>query len=274
MELKDLLNFLNIEDVTDETDFDEFKKKFNERFALASSIEEEKGKLGERMGIAEKEIKKLFKSQGVEFEEGETKDKSLEEIVKIGSEKLTESHQSKIKELKDAAGKTDDKKLKELEAKLEKQQSQWDQDREQLDKVKSELDEKQQNWEQEKTTWKINEQVKSAKSKIPVIDKISEIQKRGFDSLISDKAKFELDEEGSVWPVDPKTGKKFENPDKTGEYLNLESFLKNQAIEAGIYKQNGGGSPSDTKITHQQENGQQRNDDRYKHVHPSLRPDA
>ena len=71
MELKEVIKFLNIEEITEESSLDDLKEKFNTRFSLTEEIEKEKKNLGKRLGSATTDIKKLFKENGVEFEDGE-----------------------------------------------------------------------------------------------------------------------------------------------------------------------------------------------------------
>ena len=71
MEVKELIEYLNIEGVTEESTLKELKEKFNTRFSLTEEIDKEKKNLGKRLGSATTDIKKLFKENGVEFEDGE-----------------------------------------------------------------------------------------------------------------------------------------------------------------------------------------------------------
>lgn len=240
MELKDLLTYVNIEDVNEETGLDEFKKAFGEKFIVKAELEEEKKKLGQRLGSATTETKRFFKEQGLEFEDGETKDKSIEDLIALGVTKITAKHEEEIKSLKDDKGKTNDKKFLELEEKLKSQETQWEQDKGMIEKLKGELEEEKNGRVQDQRSFIINDRIKTSKAKIKFIDDITEVQRRGFDAIINEIASFEMDENQNVYPVN-KEGKRFENKNKSGEYLNTDEFFKEQAIEQKLYKNNDGG---------------------------------
>ena len=112
MELKDLLDYLGVEDVKD---LDSFKKSFSGKYitrAEANDDDEIKSKItGKITGSITTLAKRLF---GLTSEE--INGKKWEEIVELGKAK----QDSLIEELKSKQGQSSDEAVKELQAKLEK----------------------------------------------------------------------------------------------------------------------------------------------------------
>ncbi len=246
-EVQELMEFLGVfKDVPDEFEIASFKKAFKEKFTVSGELEEEKGKLGKRMGAAETEIKRLMKDAGIEFDEGELKEKSIEDIVKIGLDKKKESIEAELKELKDAGAQTKDKRVEELEGKLTSMQTQWDQDKEALGKVKTQFEEAEKEGEEKYRGLHISQKVNDAKSKVSFIDELTDLHKTGFEATIKEAYNFDLDTDNKLIVTD-KEGKRIEDPKKAGEYLGAEDVFKNLARENKILKQNGGGNVTTPK---------------------------
>jgi hypothetical protein len=60
----------------------------------------------------------------------------------------------------------------------------------------------------------------------------------GFENTIDTKFKIDLDENNQGYIADKKTGERFRNPAKAGEFLGIEDVLKQEALELGISPKN------------------------------------
>lgn len=233
--------FLGIKDVEKEEDF---KKAFSEKFIAKSQVAEDdeivKSIVGRRMGSIETGLKKIARSYEIEFGD-DLKEKKVEDIIDVLGTKIQEKHQSEIKTLKESIDDEDQKKaLTEWEDKYSKLEQKYSDTKDLLDNTKNEFNQYRDETNNKLKGVKLGVILDSTKSKMPWKDEMNEVEKKGFEAIIREKYKFDLDDENpsQAVPFDAKTGKRIQNPKKAGEFMSLNDVLETEAREMKLLKAN------------------------------------
>jgi cation transport regulator ChaC len=237
MELKDITGFIDIGDVKT---IDEFKEKFNEKFAPKTDLEDANKKLSEFTGKFSNVAQNLFKKFG-ELESKDIEGKKWEEVAEIAINK----YKNQVKDLEGKQGQGNDEALKDVTKKLDKISKERDDYKTANETLQGAYDKDKGDWEGKLKTYKVNHILETAKGKISTKLKsdMSAVEKLGFDSVIKD---FVIDFDDKETPfVKDKEGKRIPNPNKAGSFLSLEEALEVKANELNLIKKNNGqgGSP-------------------------------
>ncbi len=223
-------------DLKDEADFnaDSFKEYVDQHFITREAAlkdEEIQSKItGKVLGSITTKVAQTFGLKNSEYQ-----GKKVEEVVALGYEKIN----GEMAKLKESAGKGDDERVKKLTAELEtKQQA---------------LEDLEKNLEAERTgrqtdvgnlttalkQVKLQTKVKEIKSAIPFVDEYhgDEIKQAGFDAIINNNYKVDLDENDNVVVYD-KAGKPVKHPTVSSKYAGLDDVLKMEAEKRGLLKKN------------------------------------
>jgi ribosomal protein L17 len=260
MEVKDLLEVLDLKDIKD---VDGFKKAVNEKFISKSQAlddDEIKGKItGKVTGALTTILKREF-----ELSNDEIKDKKWEEIIQTGVTK----QKNKIKELEDLSTSGNDEKVKDLTAKLEKATKKADETKALLDTTVQSFTEKEQGYATKFKEVKVSGFFDKAKEKVfpKLKSDLSLAEKLGFETKLKDLT-VDFDDKDEVLVLG-KDGKRLTNPNKVGTFLSLEEAIELQASELNLIKKNNGATVDvknlmtpKTETVQPQTNGRQ--------VHPS-----
>lgn len=250
----ELINYLGVK--PDEVkDVAELKNKFDTEFIRTSAITEDsepvKKILGKTFGTLENEIKKVAKEfeVDVDFDTPELKDKKVKDKLKFFVSEFANKNKSIIDELTIKAGQGNDEKLKEYETKLTKEQQKRKDAENLLNSVKTEYEGFKEQSEKSIKGIKLNILKKDAFSKLKLRPDISEIEKKGFDSVIHEKYNFDIDENESVFVTDKK-GAKIPSTKVTGTFKTVTEILEEEAIAGKLALINGdGGKPKPQPIT-------------------------
>jgi transcription initiation factor IIE alpha subunit len=267
MEIKDLLDYLGVEDVKD---LDAFKKSFSEKYitrAEANDDDEIKSKItGKITGSITTLAKRLF---GLSSEE--INGKKWEEIVELGKAK----QDSLIEELKSKQGQSSDEAVKELQAKLEKANARLQEYKDNNSLLQKTLEDTKADYEGRLKTEKINNILAAEKSKVQTKLKsdLSKAEQHYLDSLIKESIKIDFDEQNEVLVLNAE-GKRLANPNKAGAFLTLSEAIESIADKEGFIKKNDGGKVNPAVFTdnNQKNNGQPQGTER--RVHPNALKNA
>ena len=170
--------------------------------------------------------------------ESDVKDKKIEELF----ENIAEKQTTEITTLKEAATKGSDEKILTLTEELEKSKKAAKKYKEDLDNVSTTYQKDQENWKGELKNYKIKTLLNGELSKVTFIDNIKSLEKEGYDSTISKKYKFDLDETGEKLIALDDKGEPIQNPKKVGSYYSPSEVLTLEALNNGILKQNNAGN--------------------------------
>ncbi len=260
-ELKQFVSeYLDI-DTDNVESFDALKGSFESTFARKEVYRNEllkdesfvKPLIGKRIGTIETKIKQLSKDKlGLEFEAGELKDKSIEEILELSAEKYKAKSDSEIAEIKKNFTSKPDEIIKEWEQKLTIAKEEANNWKNEATKVKTEHETFLSNLEQAEKQRKVNENLNKAYSSIKFAPEANELTIEGFKSKVSSEVKFDFDESGNFITFD-KEGKTLFNPKKSGVAYTAEDYLKEKAIEHKIYQLNPDGGRRQEQQRGQQE---------------------
>ncbi len=262
MELKDLTDYLGI----DGKDIAEFKAKFTEKYLSKKDEDAIQELLAPALAKATGKIKGTIDTI-VKREFGLTNDdldgKKYEEVLALAASKT----KGEITALKEASGKDNDQKVKDLETKLEKLNKTLSEEKEAKELVKKSLEEKELDYSGKIKGFKIDSILKGAKEKIaPSLIDLTEEQRFYFDNKINSEFKIDFDEKENpiVLGVD---GKRIPNPNKAGDFLGIEDAILKIAEEKKYTKKNAGGTIPQTLFNTQKE--KETNTVTEKKVHPN-----
>jgi len=237
----------------EEIEVKDLKEHFDKSFVginVAAENETIKNKiLGKERGSLATQVKNKFEELGISFEGKEVKDGErlmLDKVLNIG---FTESLNT-VKTLKEAANHTDDTKLKEVQKKLDKLQTDYSTVLSERNTLNETLKTKDSEFEGFKTRTIIDSKIKTAKDKIPFSETWNEFAKTGFDKAFFDKYQIELsdtnDSGDGLRIINKATNTRVS---KGNSFITLEELYKQELSDAKGLKlnnnqnnNNGGGS--------------------------------
>jgi hypothetical protein len=243
-----ILTFLGLEADKVKTE-EEFKTHFEAKFGIKELLLKDPaftGKIfGQKIGSIEAKVKANAKKMGVEFTPEEIKDKGVEEILELSFTKIADMNKKamddfeksskgtvdeQVKTLKESKKAVEDK-LRDTEGLLTKTSTEFEGfKKEQVTRVKSDT---------------INNFKKGAINKLEFKQDITPVEKMGFESVLNDKYSFDLDETGSPFVADKKTGQRIASKKETGKFMTADEVLHEELIANKLAKINSqGGRPA------------------------------
>lgn len=233
MELKDILGFVDIGDIKT---IDEFKEKFNGKFAPKSDVDDLNKRLSESTGRIAGAATNLFKKLG-ELENKDIEGKKWEEVAELAVLK----YKTLAKDLETKQGQTNDDAIKDIQKKMDKVVKERDDYKASHETLQGSYDKDKGEWAGNLRNYKIGNLFEAAKGKIASKLKtdMSMAERLGFESIIKDIV-VEIDDKDNVLIKD-KDGKRLQNPNKAGSFLSLEDALELKANELNLIKKNSGG---------------------------------
>ena len=244
----ELINYLGVkpEDVKDLT---ELKNKFDTDFIRTANITEDsepvKKILGKTFGTLENEIKKVAKEFEVEvdFDSPELKDKKVKDKLKHFVTTLQGKNKVIIDDLTAKAGLGNDEKVKEWEGKYNKEIQKAKDLKALLDTTTNDFNAFKETSTKNIKGVKLDILKKDAFSKLKLRPDISEIEKRGFNSMIADSYDFDIDETETLIITDKK-GARIPSTKVTGTFKSIDEILEEEAVKGKVFQLNPqGGKP-------------------------------
>jgi hypothetical protein len=256
IELKQVIEFLGYKP-EEIKELDDLKGKFEAEFVRTSAINEEfepvKKLIGQAYGSFDSDLVKVGKANDIAVTEIEGwKEAKIKDKLKLLTSELVKSKEAIIKDLTVKASQNNDEKLNEITAALEKEKQKRKDTEGLLQNVSKEFDESKAGYEGKLKNIKLDTLRSNALSQIKWIDGVSELQTKGFNSIINEKYKFDLDEAGNKLVVTDAEGKQIQNPKVTGTFKSAEEVLVEEAVKLSLYKLNGDGGkpkPTEKKVT-------------------------
>jgi hypothetical protein len=265
MELKDITGFIDIGEVKT---IDEFKEKFNEKFAPKTDLEDANKKLSEFTGKFSNVAQNLFKKFG-ELESKDIEGKKWEEVAEIAINK----YKNQVKDLEGKQGQGNDEALKDVTKKLEKLSKERDDYKTANETLLGTYEKEKGDWEGKLKNYKLSTIKESAKANAAKKFKsdMSKAEQVAWDAK-ADSIMLDLDDKDSPFVKD-KEGKRLSNPNKAGSFLTLDEALNTIGEELNLFKKNNGQGGSPVNQQFFQGNQQQTVVDPnipVRKVHPSL----
>lgn len=235
--MSDLKQFCEFTGIEAES-FDQFKEQFQSKFIVKDNVikdPEITDKIyGKIMGSQMTKIRQMFKEEGVEFTEEETKAiKKNDELLVLGLTKLKGGFINQIEDVKKSNSVGTDQRLQEYEAriaKIEKEKNDikaaWKSTGEEFEKYKFDM---ASNLKQKEVDFRLSK----AKETLKMRPKINEAERAGFEAILKNRLKFDLDENGQLVTMNA-TGERIKSKVKAGDFMPAEEAMQDIINELGL----------------------------------------
>lgn len=239
MDVKELLSALDIS-ISDEATLDQVKDAIHDKYVSRSIAHEDETVrnkvLGKELNVLERNIKKGLKSAGYEL----TDDFSLKAFESDDPEVnplhgLREHYVSQIEKLKQQGTAGNSQKVKELEEQIQKLDRDAKSYKSMLDEKDSEFSQFKEQVETEKKNWFINQTYNESFKKHKLSDTVDEYKLKGFESIIREKYKFDLEDNKVV--VYNSDGERVKNS-KRSDFATIDEVLATELEAANMLKKN------------------------------------
>lgn len=233
-DLKSFCEFTGIE----AENFDQFKEQFQSKFIVKENVikdPEITDKIyGKIMGSQMTKIRQMFKEEGVEFTEEETKAiKKNDELLVLGLNKLKGGFINQIEDVKKSNTVGADQRLSEYEAriaKIEKEKNDikaaWKSTGEEFEKYKFEMASSLKQKE-------VDFRLAKAKEVLKMRPKINEAERAGFEAILKNRLKFDLDDNGQLVTMNA-NGERIKSKVKAGDFMPAEEAMQDIINELGL----------------------------------------
>jgi hypothetical protein len=238
IDLKQLNEFAGIE----AENFDQFKEQFQTKFVLKENVVKDpdltSAITGKVMGSQMTKIRQMFKEEGIEITEEETKTiKKNEELFQLGMNKLKGSYINQLEDVKKSSALGSDERLREYETRIQKIEkekndikSAWKSTGEEFEKYKSDISASMKQKE-------IDYKVSKAKESLKLRAKINEAERAGFESILKNRLKFDMDDSGSLVIMNG-NGERIKSKVKAGDFMPAEEAMQEIVNELGLGESN------------------------------------
>jgi hypothetical protein len=226
LELKDVLKVFDLSiDDPDKLTIEQLQELRDGKFVHRDTAHQDEAIIkkitGKAIGSIETAVVREFKALGAEFEPGEVKDKKLEDIIALGSQKVA----GRIKTIEEQANQGNDEKLNTLtdeNKKLKLRNNELSQSNKDKDSL---FAQKEQEFNGKLKETLLGYKVSEVKGKIPLSDNANEYAVAGFNLKFGEQFRPEFDEHENLIIVDAKEGKQVKNP-ATGGFYTYEEVYK------------------------------------------------
>lgn len=238
IDLKQLNEFAGIE----AENFDQFKEQFQTKFVLKENVVKDpdltSAITGKVMGSQMTKIRQMFKEEGIEITEEETKTiKKNEELFQLGMNKLKGTFINQIEDVKKSSALGSDERLREYETRIQKIEKEkndikaaWKSTGEEFEKYKSDISTAMKQKE-------IDYKVSKAKESLKLRAKINEAERAGFESILKNRLKFDMDDTGSLVIMNS-NGERIKSKVKAGDFMPAEEAMQEIVNELGLGETN------------------------------------
>jgi len=250
VESKDILEYLGFKP-EEINSIDDLKTSFDKTFIRTANLNEENPIvnkiMGRVFGSQENELKRIAKQYelDIDFDSDDFKNnKKLIDKAGYVFSKFNEKNETAISEWKTKAGQGNDEKVKSLETKLTKLQREKADVDNLLNALKSEHEGLKKSSAEEVKNFKLDIKKSEQFGKLKLKSDLSEVERVGFDGIMSSKYVLDLDDDGNVIPK-TKSGERIPNPKSAGTFKSYLEVLEDEAREAKILQMNpDGGKPA------------------------------
>src|SRR3990167_3405045 len=224
------------EEITTE---DIFKTQFESKFGVKDLLLKDPKFTGEifgkRLGSVEAKAKAHFKKMGIEFVPDEIKDKQVEDIIELGLQKTAELNKKAMDDYDKSTKGTVDDQVKQWKEKYTSVESKLKDTEGLLTKTSSEFEgfKKEQVTRAKSDT--INNFRKDAIKKLDFKQDITAVERMGFESVLNDKYKFDIDDIGNPF-VSYKNGQRIPSKKTTATFMTADEILQEELIANKLAK--------------------------------------
>lgn len=238
IDLKQLNEFAGIE----AENFDQFKEQFQQKFVLKENVVKDPDLTsqitGKVMGSQMTKIRQMFKEEGIEFSDEETKTiKKNEELFSLGLTKVKGTYINQLEDVKKSAALGSDERLREYEAKIAKIEKEkndikaaWKSTGEEFERYKIDISSSMKQKE-------VDFRLSKAKETLKLRAKINEAERAGFEAILKTRLKFDLDDAGQLVTMNA-NGERIKSKVKAGDFMPAEEAMQEIVNELGLGETN------------------------------------
>jgi len=243
MDVKELLSALDIQ-ISEEATLDQVKDAIHDKYVSRSIAHEDETVrnkvLGKELNVLERNIKKGLKAAGYDdLDEFNLKAFESDDPTINPLHGIREHYQSQIDKLKAAGDKGNSQKVQELEEQIAKLDRDAKSYKSMLDEKDSEFSSFREQVETEKKQWFINQTYNEAFKKHKLSDTVDEYKLKGFEAIMRDKYKFDLEDNKVV--VYNADGERVKNA-KRSDFATIDEVLNSELEAANMLKKNNTGN--------------------------------
>lgn len=238
---KEVVTYLGYteENLKEFADLDAFKEDADKRFISRENAVKDKDFLkqatGKVLGAIQTKFQSTAKGFGIEFKPEEIKDATPEKLFELSLTKLTNASTTAQEELKKQIGAPPDARVKEWEEKYNTLNTKYSDTEKLLSSTNEAFTSFKNQTQSEIKNAKLSFQTEQEYGKIEAMFKpgINEVEKLGFRSAVSTKAKFDFGDDGKLIVTDLE-GHLIPSKAKHGEFQKPEEFLKELGLQLGV----------------------------------------
>lgn len=248
MELKDILDYTGLS----AENLDEFKEAFDKQFTkkdvnhILKDPELKDAIHGRILGGQFTALKKTLAEFGVDTASPDfvaLKDKNLD-AIKFAIGDILSKKDSELEDLRSKVGSSNDDLIKQKEVEITNLKAKANDYKILAEKTALELDNTKTEFNNKFKQKEIDLNKGQIFSGLKLKPKIGEMEKIGFEALISQKLKFDIDDEGKFFVTDA-AGNRIPNKAKHGTFLEPLEAVQSLADENGLVEKNPhGGQPA------------------------------
>jgi len=239
---KAALTYLGFDPDAEDMDLDKFKAHVSTTYVPRAEAHKDEGiakmVLGKTMGSLRTKLNSVATDLGVEGEWKEIDPVQGIEVLGAAAKGKLATFAQELEEAK--KGGNTSQEAKAIQKQYEDLKAQFDQRGGIIEKLQTEYTGFKETVAKEKQTWKIEEGWKHLRSSIKPNEGVDALKMKGFEALLRERVKLELNEEGQYVAIDQSTGTPFLDPDKLHRTLPPDEVVKRLATEQGII----GGNPN------------------------------
>ncbi|MDB5283611.1 MAG: hypothetical protein JWO06_2686 [Bacteroidota bacterium] len=230
-------------------DINQFKTHFAEKFISKEAVlndEDISARItGKRLGAFETKFVRAF---GLNSEE--VKGKKLEEILDTAVSK----HNVQLEGLRKKLSAEADERILQLSTQLEEKDKGYQDATKLLGETQLEFENYRNQSDSKFSSYKISDKLSKVYARINFIDGFErdEVRKTGFNTVISKKYQFALDDKDELIVTDNQ-GDRIKHPTKAGEFIDPQTVLTAEAETNNLLKKNNAKSPTVVSKTIQPE---------------------
>ena len=241
MEFAEIKQFLGLPEEVDS--LDKFKEHFN-----SSYISKDKAHLDDQVkskatGDVLRRISSKVANELGDFgiKTSDFEGKPFEEVVSIAAANAKQ----RIQELTETQGKPD-KRYQDLEVQFGTIKQERDQYKTKLEETIGTFETFKAQKDNEVKTWKVGIKLQDVRSKIPFVDGLTDIQRKGFESVLGEY-QFDLDETDNLIVKD-KNGNFVPSKQKAGAFADAYEVMDALADANGLKKKNNAKEPERKQV--------------------------
>lgn len=233
---EEILDFLGMSGVTS---IEEFQDKFpSEFFRQSAPPDELKQKItGMAFKTVNKAVRETLNSKyGIELSNSQVEGKPLEEVVSMVLDSVKSGYDTKISDLEKQINEPNEA-IKDWEKKYSKLENKYKETEGLLNTTVNEYNGYKSQKDNEIKSFKINTGKKDLFGKIPFKSDITEIERKGFDTIISENYVLDIDD-NDEYIITDKKGQRIPNEKVVGTFKKPEDIFKEKAIELNLVATN------------------------------------